>query len=237
MAALVNLADQLAQSTTFSFAANMKDLITDLRERAAHQNAPTIDGVTLASLHSAKGLEWDAVFLAGMCEGLMPISLADTPELVAEERRLLYVGVTRARQRLEISYAKARTGGRASRKPTRFLARHWGEQNLGLKNKPGRPTTKAIKAVGANINAKAVKNNITPLSASDLEMFERLRKWRAETAREIDKPSFTILPDTALIALAQVRPADAAALIQVPGIGPVKLEKYGEPILKILAGA
>jgi len=236
MSAFVNLADQLAQNTTISFAATMKDLVAELRERAAHQNAPTIDGVTLASLHSAKGLEWDAVFLTGMSEGLMPISLADSPELVAEERRLLYVGVTRARQHLQVSYAKARSGGRASRKPTRFLAKHWATNTSPAKNKANTATGRVPK-VTSNHNAKSPKASPTPLSVADLEMFERLRKWRAEAAREIDKPTFTILPDVALVALAQNRPADAEALIKVPGIGPVKLERYGEPILKILTGS
>ena len=230
MSALVNLASQLAQKSTFGKAASLKDLIADLHDRAAHQNAPTIDGVTLASLHAAKGLEWDSVFLSGMSEGLMPISLADSPELVAEERRLLYVGVTRARQTLHISYAKAKTGGRANRKPTRFLAQYW--ESPEVKPTRGRPATQAIP----NVNSKAVKVNKTePLTDADREVYERLRKWRAATAKEIDKPAFTILSDVTLVAMAQHRPADAGALIKLPGIGPVKLEKYGPAILRIVA--
>ncbi len=86
------------------------------------QHAPKVQGVTLASLHSAKGLEWDAVFLVGLSEGLMPISFADSAEAVDEERRLLYVGITRAREFLALSWSTARTpGGRANRKPSRFL--------------------------------------------------------------------------------------------------------------------
>ena len=79
-------------------------------------------GVTLASLHSAKGLEWDAVFLVGLTEGMMPITYAKTDEQIEEERRLLYVGVTRARLHLSLSWALSRSpGGRASRRPSRFL--------------------------------------------------------------------------------------------------------------------
>ncbi len=97
--------------------------------RAAAQHAPTVEGVTLASLHAAKGLEWDAVFLAGMSEGLMPISLAETDEAVAEERRLLYVGITRAREHLELSFARSRNpGGRATRRRTRFLDGLWPDE-------------------------------------------------------------------------------------------------------------
>ena len=79
-------------------------------------------GVTLASLHAAKGLEWDAVFLVGLTEGMMPITYAKTDEQIEEERRLLYVGVTRARLHLRLSWALSRSpGGRASRRPSRFL--------------------------------------------------------------------------------------------------------------------
>ena len=113
MQALVTLADDLARDP----AATLATLVAELDERAAAQHAPAVDGVTLASLHAAKGLEWDAVFLVGLSEGLMPISLAETESAVAEERRLLYVGVTRAREHLELSYAQARhPGGRSGRR-------------------------------------------------------------------------------------------------------------------------
>ena len=78
--------------------------------------------MTVASLHAAKGLEWDVVFLPGLTEGNLPIVHAQTDEAVAEERRLLYVGVTRARERVYLSWALARSpGGRPSRTPSRFL--------------------------------------------------------------------------------------------------------------------
>src|SRR5690606_20493793 len=79
------------------------------------------EGVTLASLHSAKGLEWDAVFLVGLAEGTLPTTYAKTDAAIEEERRLLYVGVTRAREFLWLSYAQARTPGGRARRPCRFL--------------------------------------------------------------------------------------------------------------------
>src|SRR5690625_664919 len=96
--ALVALADDLvAQLPT---PPTMESFIAELDDRANAQHAPTIEGVTLASLHAAKGLEWDAVFLVGLSEGLMPISLAEGEEAIEEERRLRYVGVSRAREHL-----------------------------------------------------------------------------------------------------------------------------------------
>ena len=102
LAALAGLADDLFATDP---QARMPALVRELEERAAASHAPTVQGVTLASFHAAKGLEWDTVFLVGCSDGLLPITMADTPEAVEEERRLLYVGVTRARERLVLSYA------------------------------------------------------------------------------------------------------------------------------------
>jgi DNA helicase-2/ATP-dependent DNA helicase PcrA len=102
--------------------ATLGDLAAELAIRSAIGQAPAMDGVTLGSLHAAKGLEWDVVFLAGLTDGTLPIIYAQTEEAVAEERRLFYVGVTRARERLYLSWALARSdGGRRTRKPSRFI--------------------------------------------------------------------------------------------------------------------
>ena len=105
---------------------DLRALLAELRQRADARHPPVVQGVTLASLHAAKGLEWDAVFLVGLADGTLPIShaLAHGPdsEPVEEERRLLYVGITRARMHLALSWALARApGGRQSRRPSRFL--------------------------------------------------------------------------------------------------------------------
>ncbi len=119
LAALLGLAEDLSLArpgiTLAGFAA-------ELAERVAAEHPPAAPGVTLSSLHAAKGLEWDVVFLPGLAEGVLPIVYAQTTEAIAEERRLLYVGVTRARQRVELSWAAARSpGAKPSRRPSRFL--------------------------------------------------------------------------------------------------------------------
>src|SRR5690606_22095681 len=108
LAALVSLAEDIQREQP---GADLATLLAVIDERVAAQHAPAADGVTLSTLHAAKGLEWEAVFLAGVVDGTVPITYAETAEQVEEERRLLYVGVTRARSRLSISWALARTPG------------------------------------------------------------------------------------------------------------------------------
>ena len=119
LSALAALADDVFAADA---EARMPAFVRELDERMASQHAPSVQGVTLASLHAAKGLEWGTVFLIGCSDGYLPITMADTPEAIEEERRLLYVGVTRARDRLVLSWSGARTpGARATRRPSRFL--------------------------------------------------------------------------------------------------------------------
>jgi DNA helicase-2/ATP-dependent DNA helicase PcrA len=114
--AIMGLAEQMPAGTSF------REFTDELMERQAGQHEPTVSAVTLATLHSAKGLEWDAVHLVGLSEGLVPISHASTLAAVDEERRLLYVGVTRARRVLRLSWSAAGPHRSAARAPSRFLA-------------------------------------------------------------------------------------------------------------------
>jgi len=117
--ALAQLADDFFAGSP---GASLGDLGAELATRSAIGHVPTMDGVTLASLHAAKGQEWDVVFLAGLTDGMLPIVYAQTDDAISEERRLLYVGVTRARDLVCLSWALARSaGGRRSRKPSRFV--------------------------------------------------------------------------------------------------------------------
>jgi len=221
--------------------------VAELDRRANEQHAPVAEGVTLATLHAAKGLEWDAVFLCGMQEGSMPITYADTPAAVEEERRLLYVGVTRARAHLWVSWSLARNpGGQARRKPSRFF--------VGL-----RPESATDRADGAGPargsrhrgkKAAVCKQCQKPLASSrernrgycqdcpvpyDEELFELLRSWRKEQAEAQSVPAFVVFSDATLEALAEVRPTDRRGLQSINGIGKTKLDKYADQLLEIIS--
>jgi len=120
LAAIAALAEDLATARP---QASLAEFSADLARRAESGHAPVATAVTLATMHAAKGLEWDAVLIPGLVEGIMPIVHARTAEAIEEERRLLYVAVTRARKHLLLSWAPARAPGAAqTRQRSRFLA-------------------------------------------------------------------------------------------------------------------
>ncbi|MEV5955573.1 ATP-dependent DNA helicase UvrD2 [Streptomyces sp. NPDC051987] len=258
LAALVNLAHDVAVARP---AATLADFVAELDERAGAQHAPTVQGVTLASLHSAKGLEWDVVFLVGVAEGMVPITYAKTDEQVEEERRLLYVGVTRARERLHVSWSLSRTpGGRPGRRPSRFLdgLRPGSTGTVGRGGSAGgagvergfaggspaapRRTQRAparCRVCGRTLTdageMKLMRCDDCP-SDMDEGLYERLRAWRADQARLSGQPAFCVFTDRTLMAIAESAPDDDRELARIPGVGMRKLSRYGADVLAICAG-
>ncbi|MET1043118.1 MAG: ATP-dependent helicase, partial [Microbacteriaceae bacterium] len=114
--AIMTLADEAAPGTSLTA------FVDDLFERQSSQHEPTMSAVTLATMHSAKGLEWDSVYVIGVAEGLLPISFAKGFDAIDEERRLLYVGITRARRTLELSWAAQGQHRSALRQASRFIS-------------------------------------------------------------------------------------------------------------------
>ncbi len=243
LSALHRLAGDLAAGAP---EAGLRELVVELEERSAAQHAPTVDGVTLASLHAAKGLEWDAVFLVGLVDGTLPLVHADTPAAIEEERRLLYVGVTRARTHLFLSWATSRSpGGRGTRRPSRFLD--------GLSATVGRPAAGSSRSPAAGRRSRsgpvpcricgavltvAVDRKLGRCAGCPVDrdeaLFEALRAWRAERAKGLSQPAFCVFTDATLTALAEQRPGSVAELVAIPGIGAAKLERFGDEVLALI---
>lgn len=248
LAALVRLAEDFARARP---GATLADLTIELDERKAAQHAPTVQGVTLASLHAAKGLEWDAVFLVGLTDGMMPITYAKTDEQVEEERRLLYVGVTRARLHLGLSWALSRApGGRASRRPSRFLSglrpgsvapagRAAGAAERAPSRKRGRRGPVLCRVCGKTLTEagelKLMRCEDCP-SDMDEGLYERLRDWRAVQSKDQGLPAYCVFTDKTLMAIAEAAPSEAGELSMIAGVGGRKLERYGADVLAICAG-
>src|SRR5215469_13130366 len=220
--------EALAQLAADFFAANpaasMEDLSAELAVRTAIGHAPAMAGVTLASLHAAKGLEWQAVFLPGLTDGTVPIIYAQTDEAIEEELRLLYVGVTRARERLYLSWALARTaGGRRTRKPSRFLT----EVISGRAGAPGERTQAGRRAAARGAGSPGGRPH------QDSPLFGRLREWRLTVSREQAVPAYVVFSDATLQAISDTRPVTRAQLATLPGVGAVKLDRYGAAVLEL----
>jgi DNA helicase II / ATP-dependent DNA helicase PcrA len=244
LAALAELVDEEVAQRPFL---DLRALLTELRQRADSRHPPVVQGVTLASLHAAKGLEWDAVFLVGLADGTLPIShaLAHGPdsEPVEEERRLFYVGITRARIHLALSWALARApGGRQSRKPSRFL-NGVAPQASGnnSQSRPRRPkgATPRCRVCNATLSAPAaIMLRRCEGCPSDIDevLLAELKDWRLRTSKEMSVPAYVVFTDNTLIAIAETLPADDAALVAIPGIGARKLEQYGADVLALVKG-
>jgi DNA helicase-2/ATP-dependent DNA helicase PcrA len=193
----------------------------ELDRRDAEEAAGSTSGVNLLTYHRAKGLEWDAVFLPALEEGLLPVRQAKDDAAIAEERRLLYVGITRARRHLALSWAQRRVGPgdkETRRQPSRFLA--------ALDRRPT-AERRVVTSPPARVDA--------PIDGRDRRLLEALQAWRRDRAKADVVPAYVVAHDATLVAIAEARPRTIAALQRVRGMGPVKLERYGPEILAIVA--
>jgi DNA helicase-2/ATP-dependent DNA helicase PcrA len=220
---LLELAEDLVRADPD---ADVQTYLAEVERRTAVEAGGEASGVELVTYHRAKGLEWDAVFLPALEEGTLPIRQATEPGELAEERRLLYVGITRARRYLWLSWATTRTGatgreGRRSR--SRFLD--------GLV--PASAGRIRVVASTAARESGPSSGKVDPADRSPLS--NALRAWRTARARADAVAPFIVFHDSTIEAIAARRPRSIAELRRVPGVGPTKLDRYGEEIIGVVA--
>jgi DNA helicase-2/ATP-dependent DNA helicase PcrA len=241
--ALVAMAHEQAAADQ---APDLAGFVAELQRRADAQHAPMSDGVTLATLHAAKGLEWSRVYVAGAQEGSLPIVYAETDAQVAEERRLLYVGMTRARDRLHVSWASARSpGGRGQRRPSRFLDGLLSPHDTAPPPRRSARQSRSSRMTSCRVCSRPLTDARERKlgrcadcpSSYDEQLYEALRAWRKERAAAEKLPAYCVFTDATLTALAEMRPLDVAGLIAVPGIGSAKVDKYGDDVLALCGTA
>ncbi len=244
----------LAEEVQATGVTTVAGLVAEFERRAGLAHAPTPDGVTVATLHAAKGLEWPCVFIIGCAEGSLPIVYADTEERIAEERRLFYVGVTRARDRLVCTWALTRTGAGRAREPSRFLAdlRTRGGvtatatpagvvrqgRSVGARERRRRAPSRCRVCGAGLVTApeRTLGRCSTCPGQADEALVDRLKAWRIGVATERSVPAYVVCTDVTLTAIAERLPGTREALLDIPGIGPAKLDLYGETLLGLVAG-
>src|SRR6266498_389895 len=187
---LVRLAEELADLDGPGFVAEL--------ERRFGDGGESRRGVHLLTLHGAKGLEFEAVFVARVEEKELPVRQAKTPDAIAEERRLFYVGLTRAKWQLFVTW---------TRTPSRFV------RELGLEPRQAPQRREADP---------------------DDPVFAALKQWRLERARTDEVPAYVVFHNSTLAEIAGRKPQTLSELAAVPGVGPSKLERFGDDVLAIL---
>ncbi len=193
------------------------------------------DRVDVTTFHQAKGLEWDVVHVAGMERGLSPIGHAKTPDAIAEEHRLIYVALTRAKRQLHLHWATERKFGDrvSSRKPSPML------DDIGAAARgqdPRASRSRSAQRAGEARRNLTAKNGglLKPDQDEDDPVFQALKAWRLSIARANDVPAFVIFNNKTLHAIAHDRPGDKRSLLNVSGVGPAKAEQYGEDVLRLV---
>ena len=203
-----------ALAAEFDAAAPGRDLaafVAELTQRFATEE--TGRGVNLLTYHRAKGLEYDAVFLPRLLDGEIPFRSGRSRADVDEERRLFYVALTRARRRLVLSWP---TDGKSGRSP--FIT------EIG-----GPPEQRAAPPAAARRAAAS------PVAvARDGPLLERLRRWRLERSKADGVPAYVVFHDSTLAEIADRKPSSRLELLDVPGIGPAKLDRYGDEVLDVV---
>jgi DNA helicase-2/ATP-dependent DNA helicase PcrA len=193
--------------------AGVEGFLGELTRRFSAEQASR--GVNLLTFHRAKGLEFDAVFLPRLLDRELPFRSGRAVADLDEERRLLYVGITRARHHLYLSWPEDPKSEPSPFLPLIGVAPDAGRSSRGARSR--RPARDA--------------------GPSNDPLLERLKTWRSALARAQGVPAYVVFNDVTLHAIAASRPKDRSDLSAIPGMGPIRIERYADELLALVASA
>ncbi len=193
------------------------------------------DGVQILTLHAAKGLEWKIVHLCGVEQGFHPIAHANTELALEEERRLFFVGLTRAEEQLHISWARNRAlGSKRSRKPSVYI-----RELSDLLDPTPLKFDGDRKALSQKIRAFLGSQNVTDHQQrafnSDQSCMDELDSIRRNIAKANDSKPEIVLSDDAIAALVSNKPKSIKDLRKIPQVSSVVIDRFGEQIIEIFS--
>ena len=203
-------------ATVYQDLESFEDRLRALLGRTGGPSDPSAGGVTLSTVHRVKGMEWDRVVVFGVDDGLLPHALSEDIE---EERRVLHVAITRGRHRVLVVANADR--------PSPFLAEMKGEASRDYR----------VSRRPAPASEEVIDSPSPPRQPVDEEMLGTLKDWRFEKARERGVPAYVVFWDRTLEEIAVARPRTERELLDVYGVGPTKLDEYGEELLELVQEA
>ena len=186
-----------------------------------------VDAVELCTFHAAKGLEWPIVHLVGLEDGLVPVAFARSRAALEEERRLLYVAATRARQELHVMWCSSRVvaGKRVERSPSRWLEAFVGDPSAD-------PTPTGPPSEVLDLLQRLRDSQVGEDPGRTSELLTDLQQWRSAAARAARIKPSAVLKDSALRHIAEQEPSSISELSAL--IGPHMAHRFGPRLLEII---
>jgi DNA helicase-2/ATP-dependent DNA helicase PcrA len=247
LSGLVVMADDLVAKNP---QATLQDFMSEIEVRTVSQQEPAAAAVTIATMHAAKGLEWEYVFIPGLVEGVVPYVLALTEHNIAEERRLLYVAITRAKKSVWLSWPNARRGNQGgSSVPSRFLS------DINATNSDLEFTEVASISRGAAIEeveaptphfCRLCNRGLTAAaevavqrcsfcpSPANASLVAELTLWRDGLAQEMNVLPWLVLTDQTILAIAEFTPQNQEELLSIQGVNPAKAHLFSDELISII---